>query len=121
MQRGSFQLRLVMAAVGLLLLWSSPIPGIARSGDPNAELKPVASFSFGNATKLGKDAVSSDRGSAIVGKIGQVDSPFGCAAAFDGRGRISVDADDLPNLNHGFSITARVDGVGVRYRTMELA
>src|SRR5690348_14931206 len=121
MQRQSVHFRLLLTAVVLLSLGSRPLVGVAHAGNPSVGLKSIASFDFENAKKLGEDAASHDRQSVIVGKVGQVDSPFGCAAEFDGKGRISVKADDLLNFNHAFSAAAWVNGSGARYRTMELA
>lgn len=121
MQWQSVHFRLLMTAVVLLLLGGGPLAGIARPGNPSAELKPVVSFDFGIAEDLGESALPHDGQSVIVGKVRQVDSPFGCAAEFDGKGRISVKTDDLLNFDQGFSAAAWVNGVGTRYRTMELA
>jgi len=84
-------------------------------------LKPVAYFDFSDANKLGEDSISPDGKSSAVGKVTQVGSPFGCAAEFDGKGRISVKPDDRLNFDHAFSAAAWVNGTGARYRTMELA
>ena len=121
MQRQLIPFRLLATAVVSLLLASQPLAGIARQGKPGAEPMPVASFDFENAMKLGQGSAPHDRQGAIVGTVGQVDSPFGCAAEFDGKSRISVPADDLLNFDKAFSAAAWVDGVGARYRTMELA
>jgi hypothetical protein len=121
MQRQSTHFRLLITSVVLLLLGSRPLVGIAHADNPGAEPKPVASFDFEDASKLGEGTAPHDRQSAIVGKIAQADSPFGCAGEFDGKSRISVDADETLNFNQGFSVAAWVDGTGARYRTMELA
>lgn len=121
MQRQSVHFRLLITAVVLLSLGSCLLIVIARLGSPITGLKPIASFDFENAKKLGEDAASHDRQSVIVGKVGQIDSPFGCAAEFDGKGRISVRTDDFLNLHHAFSAAVWVNGSGARYRTMELA
>lgn len=121
MQRQSVQFRLVTAAVVLLLLASPPLACFAHTGNPDAELRPIVSFDFRNAENLGKNAIPHDRQSVIVGTVRQVVSPFGCAAEFDGKSRISVNADDLLNFHQAFSATAWVNGSGARYRTMELA
>ena len=121
MQRQLIRFRPLVTAVVLLLLGSHPLAGIARPVTPGAELNPVASFDFESATKLGEGTTPHDRQSAIVGKVRQVDSPFGCAAEFDGKSRISVNEDETLNFNQEFSATAWVDGTGARYRTMELA
>lgn len=113
--------RSLIAAVVLLSLGTHALVATAGAENPIVRPKPIASFDFGNVKKLGGDAVSQDRQSAIVGKVRQVSSPFGCAAQFDGKGRISVSADGLLNFNEGFSAAAWVDGSGVQYRTMELA
>lgn len=71
--------------------------------------------------KSEKGTTSPDRKSFAVGKVTYVDSPFGCAAEFDGKSRISVKSDDRLNFNHAFSAAVWVNGSGARYRTMELA
>ena len=118
----SVHFRLLARVFILLSIASCAVVGVACSrSNSTAGMKPVASFDFKNVNKLGEDAISSDRKSSIVGKVSQVDSPFGCAAEFDGKSRISVNADDLLNPKHAFSATAWVDGSGTQYRTMELA
>ena len=122
MQRQTVHFHLLATAVVLLLVASYPIVSIARpEANSTVGPKPVASFDFRNAEKLDEDAVSHDRKSTIVGKVMQAESPFGCAAEFDGKGRISVSADDLLNFNQSFSAAAWLNGSGARYRTMELA
>jgi hypothetical protein len=118
MQRVHF--RSLIAAIVLSSLGSHPLVTIARAENAVAELKPVASFDFGNAETLGEDAVYPHGQSAVVGEVRRVDSPFGCAAEFDGKSRISVDARDLLSFPEAFSASAWVDGSGARYRTMEL-
>lgn len=111
-----------MIVVVVLFSLGSPSPsGIAGPRSLNTDLRPVAAFDFGNAEKLGSDASPYGRQSATVGRLEQVDSPFGCAAEFDGKSRISVKSDDFLNFSHAFSTAAWVNGSGVRYRTMELA
>jgi hypothetical protein len=119
MQRQSGHFRWLITSVVLLTLGSHPQACVARSENLTAGLKPVASFDFGNAERLGEGVAA--RQSAVVGKVRQVNSPFGCAAEFGGKGRISVNADALLNFNQGFSAAAWVDGAGARFRTMELA
>lgn len=121
MQGQSNHFRLLVTAFVLLSIGSYLAAGVARSEHPATGPKPVASFEFRDAKKLGEDAVSPARRSTVVGKVNQVDAPFGCAARFDGSSRISVAADDLLNFNRAFSATAWVNGSGARYRTMELA
>src|SRR5690348_8261944 len=103
MQTQLIPFRLLATVVVLLLLASQPLTGIARPGKPSAGLMPVASFNFENATQLGQDSTPHGRQGAIVGKVGQVDSPYGCAAEFDGKSRISVPADGPLNFNKAFS------------------
>ena len=121
MHSQSVHFRSLMAAVSLLSLGSLPLAANASGENLTTGLKPVASFDFGNAANLGRDVAAHDRQSAVLGTVRQADSPFGCAAVFDGKSRISVNADGLPDFSHGFSATAWIDGVGARYRTMELA
>jgi hypothetical protein len=121
MHSQSVHFRSLMAAVALLSLGSLPLAANASAENSTAGLKPVASFDFENAAKLGRDVASHDRQSAVVGTVGQVDSPFGCAAEFDGKSRISVKANDRLNFSRAFSAAAWVNGSGARYRTMELA
>jgi hypothetical protein len=120
MQRQSIHFRPLVTAVVLLLLGSHPLEGAARPVAEGAELKPVASFEFRNPTKLGAGAILPGRQGVIVGKVVQVDSPFGCAAQFDGKSRISVAADERLDFDKAFSASAWVEGVGARYQTMEL-
>jgi hypothetical protein len=120
MQRQSIHFRPLVTAVVLLLLGSHPLEGAARPVAEGAELKPVASFEFRNPTKLGAGAIPPGRQGVIVGKVVQVDSPFGCAAQFDGKSRISVAADERLDFDKAFSASAWVEGVGARYQTMEL-
>lgn len=121
MQSRSFHFRSLMAAAALLSLGSLSLAANASAENSSTGLKPVASFDFGNTAELGRDVASHDRQSAVVGTVSQADSPFGCTATFDGKGRISVRAEGLPDFNQGFSAAAWIDGVGARYRTMELA
>jgi len=121
MQRYLIHFRLLTMAFALLSIGSYPAVCVARPGaSPAIGLKPVASFDFRNAEKLGEDTISHDRKSAIVGDVRQVDSPFGCAAEFYGKSRISVNADDLLNFKHAFSAMAWVNGSGSRYQTLNL-
>jgi hypothetical protein len=120
MQRQSIRFRPAVAAVALCLLGSHPLAGIAGPVPPGAELAPVASFEFRNPTKLGAGSIPLGRLGVIVGKVVQVDSPFGCAAQFDGKSRISVAADERLDFDQAFSASAWVEGVGARYQTMEL-
>ena len=122
MQTLSIHFRLFVTAFVLMSIGSYPVVGVAHPEENSTdEMQPVASFDFRNINKLGEGAISHVRKSVIVGKVGQVDSPFGCAAEFDGKSRISVKSDDLLNFNHAFSAAAWVNGSGARYRTMELA
>lgn len=121
MHRQLVHCRLLLTAVVLLSLGSHPLVGIARTENSAVGPKPVASFDFRNTRNFGGDAISPDRQGVVVGKVGQVGSPFGCAAEFDGKSRISVNTDGLLNFNRAFSATAWVNGSGARYRTMELA
>src|SRR6185437_6771110 len=121
MQRQSIHFRLLAMSFVLLSMGSYLAIGDARAESSTAGSKPVASFDFRNVMKSGEGAISSDGKSAAVGKVIRVDSPFGCAAEFDGKSRISVKSDDLLNFNHAFSAAAWVNGSGARYRTMELA
>lgn len=121
MQRQSIRFRPAVAAVALCLLGSHPLAGIAGPVPPGAELAPVASFEFRNPTMLGAGNIPLGRQGVIVGKVVQVDSPFGCAAQFDGKSRISVAADERLDFDKAFSASAWVEGVGARYQTMELS
>lgn len=121
MQRQPIHLRLLASGFVLLSIGSYLPTGEARGESSAAGLKPVVSFDFGNVVKSGEGIISLDEKSSVVGKVTQVDSPFGCAAEFDGKSRISVKSDDQLNFNRAFSATAWVDGSGARYRTMELA
>ena len=122
MQRQSVHFRLLATAFVLLSIGGYPVVGVARPEvSPTVGLNPVASFDFRNAAELGEEAISHGRKSTIVGKVRQVDSPFGCAAAFDGKSRVSVSADNLLNFGHAFSATAWVDGSGAHFRTLERA
>lgn len=121
MQRQSIYFRLLATAFVLFSIGSYPMMGVARPEmSPAVGLKPVASFDFRNALELGKDVISHSRKSAIVGKVVQVATPFGCAVALDGKSRVSVSADDLLNFNHAFSVTAWVDGSGTQFRTLDM-
>lgn len=122
MQSQSIHFRALAIAFFLLSIGSYPVVGIARQ-EANSTVgpKPVASFDFGNINEFGGDAISHNRKNVIVGNVRRVDSPFGCAAEFDGKGRISVNANNLLNFNRAFSATAWVDGSGARYRTLDLA
>ena len=121
MQRQPIHFCLLATSFVLLSIGSYPAAGSARAESPTAGSKPVASFDFRNVTKSGEGTISPDGMSFAVGKVTRVDSPFGCAAEFDGKGRISVKSDDLLNFNHAFSAAAWVNGSSARYRTMELA
>lgn len=121
MQRQPVHFRLLATGFVMLYMGSYLAAGDACAKSSNAVAKPVASFDFRNATKSGKSILSPDGKSSAVGKVVQVDSPFGCAAEFDGKGRISVKPDDRLNFNRAFSAAAWVNGSGARYRTMELA
>src|SRR5690348_18346256 len=90
MQGQSIHFRLLATAFVLLTVGSYSVVGVTRpETNSTAELKPVASFDFIHIEQLGEDSISHGRKSAIVGKVSQVESPFGCAAEFDGKGRIS--------------------------------
>lgn len=121
MQRHSIYFGLLTATLVSLSIGSCPAASIAHSkASPVVGLKPTAWFGFSNKKELGEDAISHGRKSVIVGDVSQVDSPFGCAAEFDGKGRISVNSDNLLNFDHAFSATAWVDGSGGQYRTLNL-
>ena len=122
MQRQSINFRLLTAAFVLLSIGSYPVVGVGHlEANSTVGPNPVASFHFINIKKLGEDAISHDKKIAIIGKVRQVDSPFGCAAEFDGKGRISASADNFLNINHSFSTTAWVNGSGARFMTLERA
>ncbi|MHB1056716.1 MAG: LamG-like jellyroll fold domain-containing protein [Rhodanobacter sp.] len=114
MQRQPIHFRLLATGFVFLSMGGYLAAGDARAEDSTAGPKPVASFDFMNVMKPGE-------GTTSVGKVTQVGSPFGCAAEFDGKSRISVKPDDRLNFNHAFSAAAWVNGSGARYRTMELA
>lgn len=120
MQRQPIHFHLLATGFVLLSIGSYLAAGDARAENSTAGAKPVASFDFRNVMKSGGDTISPDGKSSIVGKVTQVDSPFGCAAEFDGKGRISVKPDDHLNFDHAFSAAAWVNGTGARYRTMDL-
>ena len=122
MREPSIRFRLLTTVFVLLSIGGYPVVGGARSeASSTIELKPIALFDFANMKQLGEDTISPDRKSAIVGKIVQVGSPFGCAAEFDGKSRISVDTNNLLNFNQSFSAAAWVKGLGARFRTLERA
>ena len=121
MQRQPIHFCLLATSFVLLSIGSYPAAGDARAENSTAESKPVASFDFRNVMKSGQGTTALDGKSSTVGKVTQVDSPFGCAAEFNGKSRISVKSDDRLNFNHAFSAAAWVNGSGARYRTMELA
>ena len=122
MQKPSIRLSLLTMVFALLSIGGYPVVGGARSeANSTSELRPTALFDFRNTKQLGEDAISHDRKGTIVGKIVQVSSPFGCAAEFDGKSRISVDVNNFLNFDQSFSATAWVDGAGARFRTLERA
>jgi hypothetical protein len=121
MHRQPVHFRLLATGFVLLSMGSYLAAGDARAESSTAGSKPAASFDFRNVMKSGGGTTSLDGKSSAVGKVTRVDSPFGCAAEFDGKGRISVKSDDPLNFNHAFSAAAWVNGSGARYRTMELA
>jgi hypothetical protein len=109
------------AMIAVLLLAASNTKSIAALPGDNSTngLNPVASFEFRNRAHLGEDSVSLGRKSVVVGEVKPVDSPFGCAAEFDGKGRISVSGDHLLDFTRTFSATAWVNGSGAQFRTLE--
>jgi hypothetical protein len=121
MQRQPIHFRLLATGFVLLSMGSYLATGDVCAESSAAGPKPVASFDFRNVMKSEGGIFSSDGKRSAVGKVTQVDSPFGCAAEFDGKGRISVKPDDRLNFDHAFSAAAWVNGSGARYRTMELA
>jgi hypothetical protein len=121
MQRQPIHFRLLATGFVLLSMGSYLAAGDVRAESSAAGPKPVASFDFRNVMKSEGGIFSPDGKRSAVGKVTQVDSPFGCAAEFDGKGRISVKPDDRLNFDHAFSAAAWVNGSGARYRTMELA
>ncbi|MFC5526781.1 LamG domain-containing protein [Rhodanobacter ginsengisoli] len=85
------------------------------------EFKPVAYFDFSDASELGRNTLSLDDKSATVGQVDQVDSPFGCAAEFHGKSRLTLKSNDILNFHHSFSAAAWVNGSGARFQSLELA
>jgi hypothetical protein len=56
-----------------------------------------------------------------VGLVQQRDSPFGCAAEFDGKSRISVSTGSQLDFNRSFSASAWINGSGSTFRTLSKA
>jgi hypothetical protein len=106
---------LAMTGRNLDAVGASPVDYSVRG------LYPVALFDFRNAENMGEDSVSISRKGAPVGIVTRVDSPFGCAAEFDGKGRISVDQDHAIDFTRAFSATAWVNGTGSKFHMLEHA
>lgn len=120
MQRPSIRYRPLIATV-IFSLAGSGLVAAPVAANPADVLKPIASFDFRNPGNLGEDSVSRDRKSAVVGRVRRVSSPFGCAAEFDGKGRISVSPDYLLDFTRSFSATAWINGSGSQLQTLEYA